>query len=216
MTHKVHPRAFRLGYNKDWKSRWFNKKKYKQYLEQDYKLREFILQRLKRSGVKEVEIKRSANSIKIVIHSARPGIIIGRGGSGIQELKRDIVNKIFKGKVRGLEIKIDVEELKKAETHAEIVAQGVAEQLEQRRSFRRAMKQALSKVMQTSEVKGARICVAGRLGGAEMARTECTSVEGKLPLQSLRANIDYAYVPAHTTYGIIGVKVWLYKGEKFE
>ncbi len=216
MTHKVHPRAFRLGYNADWKSRWFNKKKYKEYLEQDYKLRQFILQRLKRSGVERVEIKRSANSIKIIIYSARPGIVIGRGGSGIQDLKKDIVNKIFKGKAKGINIKIDVEELKKGETYAEIVAQGIAEQLEQRRSFRRAMKQAISKVMQSEEVKGARICVAGRLGGAEMARTECTPVEGQLPLQSLRADIDYAQVNAHTTYGIIGVKVWLYKGEKFE
>ncbi len=216
MTHKVDPRAFRLGYNIDWKSRWFNKKKYKQYLEQDYRLRQFILQRLKRSGVNEVEIKRSVNSINIVIHSARPGIIIGRGGSGIQDLKKDMVNKIFKGKTKGLEIKIDVQELKKAETYANIIAQGIAEQLEQRRSFRRAMKQAMTKIRQTSEIKGAKICVAGRLGGAEMARRECTPVEGQLPLQSLRANIDYAHVNAHTTYGIIGVKVWLYKGEKFE
>lgn len=214
MSHKVHPRAFRLGYTTNWKSRWFNKKKYKEYLKQDYYLREFIIERLKQALIKEIEIKRSANSIKIIIHSARPGIIIGRGGSGIQELKKEIINKVFKEQATGLDIKIDIEEIKNPETHAQIIAQNIAEQLERRMPFRRIMKKTLEKIMQGSEVQGAKISIAGRLGGTEMARREWLR-KGKMPLQTLRANIDYAQVNAHTTYGVIGVKVWVYKGEKF-
>lgn len=215
MTHKVHPRAFRLGYTADWKSRWFNKKKYKEFLEQDYKLREFITAKLKQTAIKEIEIARSANLINIKIHTARPGIIIGRGGTGVQDLKREIISKIFKGQTKGLDIKIDIEEIRKPETHAEIIAQNIAEQLERRRPFRRVIKQTLDKVIQDPDVKGAKISVAGRLGGTEMARREWLK-KGKVPLQTLRADIDYAYVNAYTTYGVIGVKVWVYKGEKFE
>ena len=215
MTHKVHPRAFRLGYTADWKSRWFNKKKYKEFLEQDYKLREFVMAKLKQTAIKEIEIARSANLINIKIHTARPGIIIGRGGTGVQDLKREIISKIFKGQTKGLDIKIDVEEIRKPETHAEIIAQNIAEQLERRRPFRRVIKQTLDKVIQDSDVKGVKISVAGRLGGTEMARQEWLK-KGKVPLQTLRADIDYAYVNAYTTYGVIGVKVWVYKGEKFE
>jgi len=216
MSHKVHPRAFRLGYTTDWKSRWFDRKKYKEYLKQDYELREFIMAELKQAAVKEVEIKRSANSVNIIIHAARPGIIIGRGGTGVEELKKEIIRKIFKGETNGLDIKLDIEEVKKPETHARIIAQSIAEQLERRRPFRRVMKQTLDRIVQNSEVKGAKICIAGRLGGTEMARKECTPIKGQLPLQSLRADIDYALVNAYTTYGVIGVKVWVYKGEKFE
>lgn len=215
MTHKVHPRAFRLGYTTDWKSRWFNRKKYKEYLKQDYYLREFIISRLKQAAIKEIEIKRSANSINIVIHAARPGIIIGRGGTGIQEIKREIIDKIFKGQTKDLDIKLDIEEIKKPETHAQIVAQSIAEQLERRMPFRRVMKQTLSKVMQSPEVKGVKISISGRLGGTEMARREWLKA-GEMPLQTLRADIDYAHINAYTTYGVIGVKVWVYKGEKFE
>ena len=216
MSHKVHPRSFRLGYTTDWKSRWFDRKKYKEYLKQDYELREFIMAELKQAAVKEVEIKRSANSVNIIIHAARPGIIIGRGGTGVEELKKEIIRKIFKGETNGLDIKLDIEEVKKPETHARIIAQSIAEQLERRRPFRRVMKQTLDRIVQNSEVKGAKICIAGRLGGTEMARKECTPIKGQLPLQSLRADIDYALVNAYTTYGVIGVKVWVYKGEKFE
>ncbi len=214
MTHKVHPRAFRLGYTADWKSRWFSKKKYKEFLKQDYELREFIMAKLKQTAIKEIEITRSANLINIKIHSARPGIIIGRGGVGIQDLKREIISKIFKGQTKGLDIKIDIEEIRKPETHAGIIAQNIAEQLERRMPFRRVIKQTLDKVIQNSEVKGIKISVAGRLGGTEMARREWLK-KGKIPLQTLRADIDYAYVNAYTTYGVIGVKVWVYKGEKF-
>lgn len=215
MSHKVHPRAFRLGYTTDWGSRWFNKKKYKEFLEQDYKLREFIMSKLKQTAIKEVEIIRSANLINIKIHAARPGIIIGRGGTGVQDLKKDITSKIFKGRLKGLDIKIDIEEVKKPETHARVMAQNIAEQLERRMPFRRVIKKAIEKIMQSPEVKGAKVSVAGRLGGKEMARREWLKM-GKVPLQTLRADIDYAHVNAYTAYGVIGVKVWVYKGEKFQ
>lgn len=216
MSHKVHPKIFRIKEFSDWKSQWFNKKKYKKNLEEDYKLREFIKQRLREGAIDEVIIKRSVNSVHIVIRAARPGIIIGRGGTGIQDLKKEVISKVFKGKVKGLDIKIDVEEIRKSETQAAIIAQGVAEQLERRMPFRRVLKQTLDKLMQNPEVKGAKICIKGRLGGTEMARKECSPVKGRLPLQTLRANIDYAHTNAYTTYGVIGVKVWIYKGEVFE
>lgn len=214
MTHKVHPLGFRLGYTANWKSRWFNKKKYQEYLKQDYDLRQFIMSQLKQAAIKEIEIKRSANSIDIIIHAARPGIIIGRGGAGIQEIRKEIIRKIFKEQIKDLDIKIDIEEVKKPETHARIVAQSAAEQLERRMPFRRVIKQTLDKVIQSPEVKGAKISISGRLGGTEMARREWLR-KGEMPLQTLRADIDYAQVNAYTTYGVIGVKVWIYKGEKF-
>lgn len=216
MSHKVHPKIFRLREISDWKSQWFDKKRYRQNLEQDYKIRKLIKQRLKQAAIDEIIIKRSANSISIVIRAARPGIIIGRGGTGVQDLKKDIISKVFKGKIKGLDIKIDVEEIRKSEIQASIVAQAVAEQLERRMPFRRILKQTIEKLIQNPEVKGAKICVKGRLGGTEMARKECTPIKGKLPLQTIRANIDYAQNNAYTTYGVIGIKVWIYKGEVFE
>jgi len=215
MGHHVHPYIFRLGFTTDWKSRWFNRKKYKEFLKQDYYLREFLMARLKQAAVNEIEIKRSANSINIIVQTARPGIIIGRGGTGIQEIKKEIIKKIFKGQTKGLDIKIDIEELKKAETCAKIVAQSIADQLERRMPFRRVMKQTIGKVMQGSEAKGVKIWISGRLGGAEMAREEWLKI-GSVPLQTLRADIDYAQVNAYTAYGVIGIKVWIYKGEKFK
>jgi len=225
MTHKVHPKIFRIKGIEDWQSQWFSKRNYKFNLEQDYRIREFIKKQLKPAAVDEVIIKRSANSIHIVVRAARPGIIIGRGGAGIQELKKEIIRKIFsakggsasggKGKIKGLDIKIDIEEIGKAEIKASIVAQAIAEQLERRMPFRRVIKQATEKVMQNPEVKGIKVYVAGRLNGSEMARNE-KLIKGKLPLQTIRANINYAHVDAHTIYGIIGVGVWMYKGDIFE
>ena len=215
MSHKVHPKIFRIKELNNWNSQWFDKKRYKENLEQDWKIREFLNKKLSQAAIDQVIIKRSVNSIHIVIKTARPGIIIGRGGTGIQDLKKDIINKIFKGKIKGIDIKIDVEEIPKSETRAMIVAKNVAEQLERRMPFRRIMKQTIEKVMQSPENKGIKISLAGRLGGSEMARREWLK-EGKLPLQTIRANIDYAHINAYTTYGVIGVKVWLYKGEKFE
>ncbi|MFZ5559636.1 MAG: 30S ribosomal protein S3 [Patescibacteria group bacterium] len=216
MGHKVHPKVFRIKEIDNWTSQWFNKKKYRDYLEQDYKIREFIKEQLRQAVLDEVTIKRSANSLHIIIKAARPGIIIGRGGTGIQDLKKEIIKKIFKGKIKGLDIKIDVEEIPKSETQAAVIARGIAEQLERRMPFRRVLKQTIDKITQNLEVKGVKICVAGRLNGAEMAREECTPVKGRLPLQNLRANIDYAQVNAYTIYGVIGIKVWVYKGDIFE
>jgi len=215
MSHRVHPKIFRIRGLEDWQSQWFTKKNFKKNLEQDYKIREFVKKQLKPAAVDEVIIKRSANSIHIVIKAGRPGIIIGRGGVGIQELKKQIITKIFKGKIKGIDIKLDVEELKKSEIQASIVAQAIAEQLERRMPFRRVMKQAIEKVMQNSEVKGIKVYVSGRLSGSEMARDE-QLMKGSLPLQTIRANINYAHVDAHTVYGIIGIKVWIYKGEIFD
>ena len=215
MSHRVHPKIFRIKELGDWQSQWFDKKNFKKNLEQDYKIREFAKKKLKIAAVDEVIIKRSANSIHIAIRAARPGIIIGRGGTGIQEFKKQIIEKIFKGKIKGIDIKLDVEEIKKAGINASIIGQAIAEQLEKRMPFRRVMKQTIEKVTQNPEVKGIRIHVAGRLGGSEMARDEQLS-KGSLPLQTIRANIDYAHIDAHTIYGIIGVKVWIYKGEIFE
>jgi len=215
MSHRVHPKIFRIRDINNWTSQWFSKKKYRDYLEQDYNIREFIKERLKQAAIDDVVIKRSANSIQIVIKAGRPGIIIGRGGTGIQDLKIELIRKIFKGRIKGLDIKIDVEEIPKSETQAAVVARGVVEQLERRMPFRRVLKQTIEKVMQNPEVKGIKVRVSGRLNGAEMARSEWL-MKGKLPLQTLRANIDYAQANAYTVYGVIGVKVWVYKGEVFE
>lgn len=215
MGHSVHPTIFRIKNIEDWKSQWFDSKNFKKNLEQDYKIREFVKKNLKQAAVNETIIKRSANSIHVVIQTARPGIIIGRGGTGIQDLKKSLISKIFKGKIKGIDIKIDVEEIRKPEIHANLVAQGVAEQLERRMPFRRVMKQTIEKVMQNPEAKGVKIRVAGRLNGSEMAREEWL-MKGKMPLQTLRADINFAHVDANTVYGTIGVKVWIYRGEKFE
>lgn len=215
MGHSVHPTIFRIKNIEDWKSQWFDSKNFKKNLEQDYKIREFVKKNLKQAAVNETIIKRSANSIHVVIQTARPGIIIGRGGTGIQDLKKSLISKIFKGKIKGIDIKIDVEEIRKPEIHANLVAQGVAEQLERRMPFRRVMKQTIEKVMQNPEAKGVKIRVAGRLNGSEMAREEWL-MKGKMPLQTLRADIDFAHIDANTVYGTIGVKVWIYRGEKFE
>ena len=215
MSHQVHPKIFRIKGIDDWRSQWFSKKNYKSNLEQDYRIREFVTKRLKAAAVDTVTIKRSANSVHIIVRAARSGIIIGRGGAGIQELKKEIIGKIFKGKIKGIDIKIDIEEIGKAEIQASIVAQAIAEQLERRMPFRRVMKQTIEKVTQNPGVKGIKVYVSGRLNGSEMARDEKLT-KGRLPLQTIRANIDYAHVDAHTIYGIIGVGVWIYKGDVFE
>lgn len=215
MTHKVHPKIFRIKNLSDWKSQWFSVRKYRENLEKDYRIREFIKKQLKAAAIDEVIIRRTANSIQILIKAARPGIIIGRGGTGIQDLKKEVIKKIFKGKVKGIDIKIDVEEIRKSETHATIVARNVAEQLERRMPFRRVLKQTVEKVSQNPDVKGIKVRVSGRLNGSEMARTEWLR-KGNLPLQTIRANIDYAQENAYTIYGVIGVKVWICKGEVFE
>jgi small subunit ribosomal protein S3 len=208
MGQKINPIGLRIGIVDTWRSNWFAKKDYDKFLHEDIKLRNFIMKKLGRQGVASVLIERSANCVVINIYSSRPGVIIGRKGEGVEKLK-DQLQKITKTKVQ-----INIEEVKEPESNAYLIAENIAAQLEKRISFRRALKQAIDRAMNTKECKGIKISVSGRLGGVEMARKESLSV-GEMPLGTLRANIGYAYVPAFTTYGTIGVKVWIYKGKIF-
>ncbi len=211
MARKVNPFLHRLGIINDWKSRWFNMDKYKQYLRNDIELRTFLEKKLESASVEDVIIERSSNSLTINIHSARPGIIIGRGGTGVEELKTTVAKMVNEK----LDIKINIIEIRNYELSAKLVAQTIAEQLEKRFPFRRTLKQAIERTMQNKQAKGIKVEVAGRLDGAEMARTEWLS-EGKIPLQTIRADISFAKYVANTTYGVVGIKVWIYKGEVFE
>lgn len=220
MGHKINPVAFRLGIQKDWKSRWFDKKNYRNNLEEDFIVRSWLEKKLTKASLESIDITRSGSSVSVIIKSARPGIIIGRGGRGLEELNHGLkkeLSKLSGGRdvKLGHAIKLEIEEIKKPEIFAKLVARNIAEQLERRIPFRRAIKQTIEKVFSESAVKGVKIMVAGRLGGAEIARRE-QAARGKIPLQNLRADIDYAQVEAHTTYGVIGVKVWIYRGEVFE
>lgn len=223
MAHKVHPTIFRIGQTINWKSRWFNKKKYQEFLKQDVKLRDFIFKKLSKAGVDKVEIERTVNSINIIVYVAKPGLVIGRGGEGVEELKEEVKKIILKESVKPsrkienkekIEIKIQIEQLPPGEIQANVIAAVMAEQIEKRVPYRRVMKQALAKIMQSRGVMGAKVMVKGRLDGAEIARKEWLD-QGKLPLQNLRADIDYATATAYTTYGTVGIKVWIYKGERF-
>lgn len=218
MSRKINPFVFRLGVINDWKSRWFNQKQYKQFLKEDYFLRDFIYQKLRKMGLEKVEITRSAHQITIIIFTSRPGLIIGRGGTGVEVLKNEIEkkhNEVKEDKKSKVDLKIQIEEISKPEGHSQIVAQQAAEQLEKRMPFRRVLKQSLDKGMQNREVKGMKIRFSGRLDGNEMSRTEWLG-KGKIPLQTIRADVDFATANAYCTYGVIGVKVWIYKGEVFE
>jgi len=213
MGHKVNPVGLRIGITNNWRSRWFNKKEYKENLKQDIVMREAIMKKWKSSAIADVEIEKSLAMAKVIIRTARPGVLIGRGGSGIEDIQRYIKSKFFKGKKTGL--KVEVQEVKHFEENAMLIAQNLAEQLEKRIPFRRAMKSMLDQVLKNAVVKGVKIQMSGRLGGAEMSRVE-QAFKGTLPLHTLRANIDFARATAFTTYGTLGVKVWLYKGEVFE
>lgn len=207
MGQKVNPISMRLQVNKDWRSKWFvNKREYAAYLKDDLEVRRLIAKKLgSRAAINRVEIARTPNLVTVTIHTAKAGVVIGRGGVGVQELKAQI-EKIYKQSIR-----VNIEEVKKTDLHAKLVAENIAHQLERRMSFRRAIKSAAAATMRAG-AKGVRIEVAGRLNGAEMSRRE-KEVQGSVPLHTLRADIDYALVPAQTTAGIIGVKVWIYKGE---
>ena len=211
MGQKISPTSFRIGINKDWLSRWFGHKKYKDYLKDDVAVRNFLNKKLKNMAVDRTEIERGTDTLNILIHTARPGLIIGRGGTGVEELK-SIVRDLLKKKVG---VRIEIQEIKNPEASASIMAESVADQIEKRIPYRRVMKQMLSKVMANKDVKGAKIRIGGRLDGAEIARSEHLE-EGSLPLQTLRADIDFAKATAITTYGTVGVKVWIYKGERFD
>lgn len=220
MTHTVHPYIFRIGHLNAWKSRWFNNKKFRDYLREDTLLREWLEKRLRQSHILGVEIERSPNTMHVIVKTARPGILIGRGGEGAEKLKEEIkkrlfkIQKQFKKNLEPREVKLTIEEVRSPETHAAIVAQTIADDIEKRLPFRRIMKQALDKVGASKEVLGVKIALKGRLDGAEMARYEWVK-RGRIPLQTLRANIDYSEKTAYTTYGTIGIKVWIYKGDVF-
>ncbi|MFP4445043.1 MAG: 30S ribosomal protein S3 [Desulfosudaceae bacterium] len=207
MGQKVNPIGLRLGIIRTWESQWYADKEYADFILEDYKLREFVKNKLKHAGIEKVEIERSLNRIKLRIFAARPGIVIGKKGYEIEQLKNEITRKIVSGK----DLAIDIQEVKKPEAVAQLVAENVASQLERRIAFRRAMKRGVSSCMKFG-AKGVKIICAGRLGGAEMARREWYK-EGRVPLHTLRADVEYGFVEAKTPYGPIGVKVFLFKGE---
>jgi len=214
MGHRVHPKAYRIRGIADWDSRGFYRKSAK-LLEEDFKIREFLKKRLNRVGVEKIEIERFSNKLNIIISSARPGLIIGRGGEGIEKLRKELEQKILEKRTeKKEELRIEVREIRDPWTSAGLSAQWVAQQIEKRVAYRRVLKRALSKITSHKEIQGARIQLSGRLNGAEIARREWLG-SGKLPRQTIRADIDYAKAEAHCNYGIIGVKVWIYKGEKF-
>ena len=205
MGQKVHPIGLRLGINKDWESTWFDEKNYAKKLHEDIIIRNYISSRLSRASIANIEISRTAKKVVVTVHTARPGIVIGRGGSEVESLKKELK------KLMAYDVQINVAEIKRPGLKAELVGQNVAQQLEKKVNYRRAIKKSIQSTMSMG-AEGIRVCISGRLNGTDIARSE-TFREGRVPLHTLRADIDYALVEALTTYGIIGVKVWIYKGE---
>jgi small subunit ribosomal protein S3 len=205
MGQKVHPESMRVGYIHDWKSNWFNERNFADYLAEDVAIRGHIVGKLSHAGLSDITIRKDANEVEVNIHTARPGIVIGKSGSEVDALRRDLHRMTRK------QIKVNILEIKRPELDAKLVAQSIAEQLQNRVAFRRAMKRALTSAMR-SGAKGCKVQVSGRLGGAEMARTESYS-DGRVPLHTMRADIDYGFYEARTTFGRIGVKCWINKGE---
>ena len=210
MGQKVHPYGFRLGIHTDWKSRWFTEKQYREYLEADLRIRQYILGELPHAGISRVDIERTRERVRIDAHTARPGIVIGRRGSEAERLRSRLEQMESKIYGKPIDVRLNIIEVKQPELDAQLVAQGVAEQLASRVSFRRAMKKAVGTAMRHG-AKGVRVQCGGRLGGAEMSRTEWY-IDGQMPLHTLRADIDYGFSEARTTFGRIGVKVWIYRG----
>lgn len=211
MGQKVNPRIFRIGVNKTWNSRWFTKASFGAFLQQDEGIRKFIKKKFRSGGVASIEIARAANALTVTIATSRPGVIIGRGGAGVEDLKKEIQTKVLKNPKAAL--RLNIEEVNKPDLNAELVVQSVIDQLEKRLPFRRVLKQTVERVKRAG-AQGVRVMVAGRLNGAEIARTEALHA-GSIPLHTLRADIDYSRGAAHTTYGTIGIKVWIYKGQIF-
>ena len=205
MGQKVNPHGLRVGVIKDWDSKWYAEADFADCLVEDYNMRKFLKKRLFSAGISKIEIERASDRVKIIIYTAKPGVVIGKGGSEIEKLKKEVQ------KLTDKKLFIDIKEIKRPDRDAQLVAESIAQQLENRVSFRRAMKSTMGRTMKAG-VKGIKTAVAGRVGGAEIARTEQYH-EGTIPLQTLRADIDYGFAEAHTTYGILGVKVWIYKGE---
>lgn len=217
MTHVAHPYVQRIGINRDWKSRWFttDQKQFREFIRVDNEVRRFLDKRLKGMSVDVVEIERDQKSVRIIIKTARPGLVIGRSGEGATKLKKELDMLFRKAKLTSKpEIKVDIEEVRSPESSASIIGQMIAEGLEKRMTFRRVMKQTVEKVMANRDVEGVRVILSGRLGGADMARKEELK-KGRVPLQTLRADIDFARVTARLPYGAIGIKVWIYRGEVF-
>ena len=206
MGQKVNPHGLRVGVIKDWDSKWYADADFADFLAEDYNIRKFLKNKLYSAGVSKIEIERASERVKIIIHTAKPGVVIGKGGEEIEKTKKEL-QKIMNNK----KVVVDIKEVKRPDKDAQLVAENIALQLENRVSFRRAMKSTMSRTMK-SGAKGIKTAVSGRLGGADMARTEFYS-EGTIPLQTLRADIDYGFAEADTTYGKLGVKVWIYKGE---
>ena len=206
MGQKVNPHGMRVGVIKDWDSKWYAEADFSDNLVEDYNIRKFVKKELYSAGISKIEIERASDRVKVFIYTAKPGVVIGKGGADIEKLKAKIQKLTTK------KVSIDIKEIKRPDGDAQLVAENIALQLENRVSFRRAMKSVMSRTMKTAGVKGIKTSVSGRLGGADMARTEFYS-EGTIPLQTLRADIDYGFAEADTTYGKIGVKVWIYKGE---
>jgi small subunit ribosomal protein S3 len=218
MSHTVHPYSHRLGIIRDWKSRWFLMNKgYRTALKADLLVREFLTKQLRVNFLGGIDIERNQKIFRIIIKTSRPGMLIGKAGDGVVKLREKVLKLLRENKVEvpGQELKIDIEEIRSPESNASIVAMMVAESLEKRLPFRRVMKQSVEKIMANKEVQGIRIHLGGRLGGAEIARSEDMK-RGRIPLQTLRADIDFAREKAHMTYGDIGIKVWIYKGEIFK
>ena len=206
MGQKVNPHGLRVGIIKDWDSRWYAEKEFSDFLEEDHKIRKYVKEKLESAGISKVEIERgAADRVKVIIYTAKPGVVIGKGGTEIEKTKAEIE------KLTGRKALVDIKEIKRPDRDAQLVAENIAQQLENRVSFRRAMKSCMGRAMKASAL-GIKTAVSGRLGGADMARSEFYS-EGTIPLQTLRADIDYGFAEADTTYGKVGVKVWIYKGE---
>ncbi|KKR46601.1 MAG: 30S ribosomal protein S3 [Parcubacteria group bacterium GW2011_GWA2_40_8] len=220
MGNKAQPIGLRLGISATWSSRWFDPRHFRRYLKEDIAVRDFLSKRLKTAEVESIIIERSGKKTTVIISTARPGLIIGRGGGGVEELRRHIIDTIKKTSGQDApnidtDLRLEVQEVRHGESSAAIVAQQVADQLEKRQPFRRILKRTIEKVSSDPKVHGVKVAVAGRLGGSEMSRREWLS-SGRLPLHTLRANIDFAQVHAYTAWGAIGVKVWIYKGEVFK
>jgi len=205
MGQKVNPHGLRVGVIKDWDSKWYAEKDFADYLVEDYKIRTFLKKKLYTAGISKIEIERASDRVKVIVYTAKPGVVIGKGGSEIEKVKAELQ------KVTDKKVIVDIKEIKRIDKDAQLVAENIALQLENRISFRRAMKSSMSRTMKSGAL-GVKTSVSGRLGGADMARTEFYS-EGTIPLQTLRADIDYGFAEANTTFGKVGVKVWIYKGE---
>ena len=205
MGQKVNPHGLRVGVIKDWDSKWYADAEFSDYLVEDYNIRKFLKKKLYSAGVAKIEIERASDRVKVIVFTAKPGVVIGKGGAEIEVTKKDLQ------KLTGKNVLVDIKEIKRPDRDAQLVAENIALQLENRVSFRRAMKSCMGRTMKTGAL-GIKTAVSGRLGGADMARTEFYS-EGTIPLQTLRADIDYGFAEADTTYGKLGVKVWIYKGE---